>query len=469
MKKDLKNNRGLIHNFEFLSLRYTLHALCSMLSAHVSKLLVLSSVLLALLILCWIFLPNRANSGPYLDSAHGDTADGVNRSSLSSFNYSIGNCAHCHEQHASIGGSEPAPDTGDDTGPDIYLLFGRLSFPLIQNNVFCFLCHVEIDSYQSGGQVLNYSYSHQAGGDSETCPDSIKEAFHFINNDGTPLNNCSSNVGSSHRLQDIRGLLSGNWGFSSTGQNVDPCSGCHNPHRAQKDPHTSGRIISGKLLSAVSRPSQHTDLTTWELWGDDASERMNAYTPYYWAPKRALSGYEPDTTSTQDGSNLVDYVSLCTDCHNKTRVIYSNVLDRDLYRINWGADGDFHGTRPRNDGPGDRSGDDEWGDLLQPYKVGSAYTYSNYVLSCTDCHEPHGSPNEFLLRKTINGVQEGVINGEGQWYNWCQDCHLVYWNPPAPPGYSVHPPMDTDSDCFSGGGCHRHCDGTPCTLEGTLM
>ena len=62
-----------------------------------------------------------ADAGVYLDSAHGDNNYGVNRSGASGFptDYPEGFCAHCHEQHASIGGSEPSP-TG---GPSDYLLF----------------------------------------------------------------------------------------------------------------------------------------------------------------------------------------------------------------------------------------------------------------------------------------------------------------------------------------------------------
>src|SRR4030043_740937 len=45
----------------------------------------------------------------YTISAHGNTSYGVNRTGLSSFNYSIGNCAHCHEQHASIAGQTITP------------------------------------------------------------------------------------------------------------------------------------------------------------------------------------------------------------------------------------------------------------------------------------------------------------------------------------------------------------------------
>jgi hypothetical protein len=186
---------------------------------------------------------------------------------------------------------------------------------------------------------------------------------------------------------------------------------------------------------------------------------MNAYTPNYWAPKRIVGGYEPDGSFTQDGSNLADYVTLCTDCHNSTTTINSTRLGRNLYKINWGPGGDFHGGRARIDNGRDFSGPGEYGDLLEPYKVSGAYPKSNYILSCTDCHEPHGSPNEFLLRKTINGTQVNTINNSGRWYRWCQACHFVDTLPPP----SHLPVVDAQFNCFQGGACHRHCNGTACS------
>jgi len=43
-------------------------------------------------------------AGPYLDSAHGNSSYGVKRSITKLSDYARGNCAHCHEMHASIGG-----------------------------------------------------------------------------------------------------------------------------------------------------------------------------------------------------------------------------------------------------------------------------------------------------------------------------------------------------------------------------
>jgi hypothetical protein len=389
----------------------------------------------------WLLYPDKASSGSYLDSAHANTSDGVKRSATGfPTDYSQGNCAHCHEQHASITGAEPNPNS--PAGPDYYLLFMDLWINPSQSNLFCYGCHIGAGSLQSSwSRTLNYAcYSYRRGGDTTlTCPASVYESFQFVTNGGASQSNCSSNVGSSHLIPDIRAFMAGKAGFPSTLAYINPCSACHNPHRAKRD-------------YPCSQPGAHSNLTTWNVWGDDASERMNALTPNYWAPLRVGGGYEPDgciTSACQSGSNTPDYYSLCTDCHNTTFTIYSNRLGRNLYQINWtssAANGEFHGNKTRNDS----SMTPEWGDLITPYKVGGVYQLTNYVLNCTDCHEPHGSPNEFLLRKTVNGTNTSTIAGNGQWYYWCQTCHIL----------TTHQFINPTFNCFQGGACHRHNSGS---------
>ena len=58
----------------------------------------------------------------YINSAHGNSSTGIERSTLGvtagggSAGFAIGNCVHCHEQHASVGGVEPVPD---NSGPEM--------------------------------------------------------------------------------------------------------------------------------------------------------------------------------------------------------------------------------------------------------------------------------------------------------------------------------------------------------------
>jgi len=452
MKRCRNNESRIIRYYRLLALSSQLSAFCF--------------TLLAILILSWIFYPEHSSSGPYIDdSAHGSSEYGVKRNATGfPSDYARGLCAHCHEQHESIGGAEPQPEDGH---PSIYLL---LSDFVDQFNVPCFDCHTEINQLQdpTGPMNLQYSYSREAGGDANDCPNNINRAFAFITSDCTlsRANNCGSSVGSAHCLKDIAIFLKNTWniwGFNSAAAKNDPCSGCHNPHKAKRE-------------FPCSKPSAHANKYAWDVWGDDSTEKMRnkavSLGGTYCAPYRhnSTTTREPNgcsapptdcSTDCSNGSNLADYVSLCTDCHNSTNLISSTRLGRYLYRIGWSASGDFHGGRQRIDNGGDFSGTGEYGDLSEPYKSGGM---PNYVLSCTDCHEPHGSPNEFLLRPTVNGNAVNAAHaptgiGSGQWFYWCQACHSFNFVPPP----SHLAPIDATTNCFQGGSCHRHCDVSNCS------
>ncbi|MBW2186645.1 MAG: hypothetical protein JRG71_09705, partial [Deltaproteobacteria bacterium] len=81
----------------------------------------------------------------YSSSAHGDSTEGVSRSSLTD-DYETGNCGHCHEQHASIDGGEPEPSS--PVGPSDFLLLSDTvpDVPAEQNTYYetetaCLSCH----------------------------------------------------------------------------------------------------------------------------------------------------------------------------------------------------------------------------------------------------------------------------------------------------------------------------------------
>ena len=338
-------------------------------------------------------------AGEYLDSAHGtqnDAITGVDRLS----DYSDGNCAHCHEQHASIGGSEPSP-TG---GPDNYLLSDTSHTSQTDN--FCFDCHVDSGSLQTGGVINNYSYTYRAGGADDTAftGDDIKEHF-------------STARVSSHSLDNILTFITGKWGYTA---NSNPCSACHNPHAAQGDPADSSSYKSSSTRGyPVSRPSLHSNLSSWGLWGDESGEKMSDYTSHYQAPYRYLSAttYEPDGSSvTTNGSNLTDFATFCQDCHSYNMTASPYNLSHTP--IDWSTTG--------GEGGGDKHGKNiatqdtgaNYVDLLAPYS--SAWGSSNgLVLACTDCHEAHGSSSVSLVRKVVNG---GVAD-PATWKSLCGGCH----------------------------------------------
>jgi len=323
----------------------------------------------------------------YGRSAHGQPDYGVLRTSLPG--YERGGCAHCHEQHASVNGTEPEPVQGQPSG---YLLFDdNYQYPS-QDKDLCYQCHGP-DSYQDGG-IINYSYTQSFGGHS-SGPETIYEAFNL--------------GGSSHSLSDIQDFIVSKWP-SRFKEVSNPCSGCHNPHIAQRVKTDSA------LESAVTRPLPEE---TGNVWGDDKEgeeETMNEYVKKaalrYQSPLRADAGYEPGPSgsSIQDGSNLVDYVTFCTDCHNDKNVIFSTQLGRELLPINW--DLEKHGKGMATRGI----------DIDPPFSP----TSLGYVVACVDCHEPHGSPNAFLIREGVNGDRlSGTVTGfsASNWRYLCACCH----------------------------------------------
>jgi len=381
------------------------------LSTDVFKLLAFSTTLLALLILCWIFYPGMASSGPYLNSAHGNSDYGVNRPRTGGFGYTIGNCAHCHEQHASI--------NGQTLGPFGYELF--YDHWIGACDLFCYRCHSSLAGVEQ--HVNNYLYSCNYGG--ESCTTYVTVRQHFCDND-------SDNVrfGSKHNLAQIRTIIKNNgygWGFPA---DPDPCSACHNPHLSQ----TRGNKQYQSFVpshTAIVRPSEHTS-NPLNLWGDNANETMLYYaqhdnggtyqSPCYGSNNNIACLYEPAGDGTYDGSNLPDYVTFCLDCHQYQQ--HDPERSAVVKAIAWGPTGDRHGGYQSNDCSA-YGLNIELGSERLPY-VGPY----NYVLSCTDCHEPHaGRKRIHLIRRFINGeaVAAGISSGDNvqDGIAICTRCHNV--------------------------------------------
>lgn len=390
--------------------------------------------------ICFI-LPERADSGPYLDSAHGNSAYGVDRTSLSAFGYSKGNCVHCHEQHASIGGSEPAPTAND---PSKFCLLadnfsGVTTKPYVQSDNVCFSCHISTGTFQSP-PFSNYSYSITFGGSSDSTPNNIQDAFNGL---------------SYHNLYDtyrfITGLSGSHPNFTNFPSDSNPCSGCHNIHIAQRSSgKPSGSFDATK--SAISKPGVHNN-----LWGSSIGQKMSDYAPLYQPPYYNVINLEPDGATSDRSTQAAktpDYVTFCTDCHNNLNTIYSSVLGRNLYTFDWGAE---------KHGKGVAADNGAFNEIIAPYQDTQL---GSYVLACTDCHEPHGSSNNFLVRTRVNnGTVTVTSNGAGsfgkEWLFFCDNCHDNLNG-----GVHVHP---TDAGCLTchPGGDYKVC--TDCHYHGNLF
>jgi len=157
--------------------------------------------------------PQLVLAGLYADSAHGQKVD---RSSIdnrfSDPPYAVGNCAHCHEQHASLGGVEPDPQGGL---PSKYLLFASMT-----SHAFCNECHDSDGPAEDDVAIL----SSHASGHKNPSP--------------------------------ITGM-------------IVRCVDCHDVHIAQSVKHIEAD--DGNTASAVLRKVGGVDVTNWTDIGKPAS------------------------------------------------------------------------------------------------------------------------------------------------------------------------------------------------------
>ncbi len=375
----------------------------------------------------------------YADSAHGSTSCGVKCSDTT---YTKGDCVNCHDP------------SGPDACVNELMLFAPMN-PTSQTDNFCFQCHKGSGSVQVGG-VTNNDYGSTFGGGPPNSTN-IKDAFNF----GPP--NQASTAGSSHNLKKLRNgwmvTAGGDWVTTDT----NACVVCHDPHFSQKnhDPYPD----SPPYKTAIRRPDAPSSSINRprNLWGDEANsdagaELLSEGTTGYQAPKRVGGNYEPaGQTSPTDGSNLTGFNRFCWTCHRfsipnaETDADPLTLGGRNLRAINWSNSGDCHGNRAES--PDEYIGDPPctYGSLKPPYDDPD----KNYVLSCTDCHEPHGSPNVFLLRTVVNGkdISPYIQTWSGMesrgMYEFCTACHNV--NGACGPHWWGEDPSN-----FGCGYCHFH-------------
>jgi hypothetical protein len=312
--------------------------------------------------------------------------------------------------------------------------------------------------------VENQDYGANFGG-GDAMSDNIKDAFNF----GLP--NQEWTTGSSHNLYSVRNWTRtkppGDWITDDT----NACLVCHSTHLSQQNfPVTNN--AQGGIKTAIRRvhaPSSGTNRPG-NLWGDEsgnfellADESIVYQAPYYGSFESGV--FEPAGDSTSDGSNLPNYVRFCAyeSCHSLAIPNYAtdadpeSLMGRPLLAIDWTSAGSVHGMLAGS--PKYSVGEScSYGSLKPPYDDPDA----NYVLACTDCHEPHGSEGTFLLRTVVNGKQVSPIN---QWlgtmdavamWDFCTACHNL--NVPCGPHQCDNIPDNGLPDCSESGCgyCHDH-------------
>jgi len=414
-----------------------------------------TAILIVVGVLVWAFMASDVIAyyeATYAESAHGHSTKGVNRSGAG---HDIGDCANCHDTFDSN-------FCGND--PNGLMLFAPRN-PTSQTANFCFQCHCDPVSSAQFEMVDNYDYGARFGGGDPANSTNIQDAFNFGR--GHP----DWTTGSSHNLQLVRNWTRtkppGDWISNDT----NACLVCHDPHLSQKnnnDPYPTPPTYK----TAIRRPHAPSSGTNrpGNLWGDESgasppeltAEDPGAYqAPYYGSGPWDEDGpFEPAGDGTSDGSNLPNFVRFCAyeSCHSlpipnaATDADPSTVMERSLFAIDWTSSGNAHGARA--DGPNYSGVESCWyGSLKPPYDDPD----ENYVLACTDCHEPHGSESVFLLRRVVNGKEVPPIEQwigtmeSGGMLQFCTACHNL--NMPCGP----HACRD-ELECseWGCGYCHSH-------------
>ncbi len=145
-------------------------------------------IIISCLSSCMFILPNAINTyaGTYTSSAHGNSSTGVSGRAT---DYETGNCAHCHDQHASRINSTHTPNNA---------LRG-----LSEENL-CLDCHDGSPATRNISTVLSSStYTHNVSGYS---------GLHKVDEDSSEI---------------------------SANKHVE-CTDCHNPHKAGSTKHSKG-------------------------------------------------------------------------------------------------------------------------------------------------------------------------------------------------------------------------------------
>ncbi|MBU2537799.1 MAG: hypothetical protein KKH22_05125 [Proteobacteria bacterium] len=222
-----------------------------------------------------LYFPLSVFAGDYRNSSHGNATTGVDRSSIDTkyTTFSKGNCAHCHEQHASLAGIEPNPVSG---AASPYAVFAN------EENL-CFECH------DVGGPAkTDIKSQYQKTNKHPKLTDPATEGIH------RPWEKTSTDFTGAYRHAE--------------------CTDCHNPHAATAanpifnvtgvNPAngSAGSLPTFTFVTVTDRDQQYKVCfkchSNWTATTRLTAAQFNpANDSFHWVEKDKLATYTPNSSS----------------------------------------------------------------------------------------------------------------------------------------------------------------------------
>lgn len=307
--------------------------------------------------------------------------------------YQPGECNHCHELHASFGGSEPLPNSGGDAGPDPYLLMRKYGTSENYSNL-CWYCH---DNIMGGGGPGTGFWGFYQGGGWAGSP--YQNSSHYnSSNFYWPGTTEISPVPNIWPRQNRSSLPSGNKGS---------CLNCHTPHGIKvSDANTAFDTTSPVDESGGVLAANQVKCTS--LNPDTPVGCNRSVSTDYLIPRQLIAWEE----------------TLCERCHDSTGPAG---LGTGLNNMNIKDE-----INKRNTGGSGHPVDDT--SLAGRHVVSEALPITIKHVECYDCHNPHAvKPTnrvEGMKYIDISGTVRNPAQGDRQPYIYevCFKCHGDTYN-----------------------------------------
>ncbi len=239
------------------------------------------------------------------------------------------------------------------------------------------------------------------------------------------------------------------------------CITCHNPGVVTGKTSEGGYPLT--LPTEAEIPFTQRIIDGWPTldnppWPYDTMPKPLVYgQPFADDPDPNVQG---DETPGMDDTEIPDFTTFCQTCHRQIAGRYgmSNNYSRLKYDPIRFIKGDGGGNVATHGMARGRESHTDTLGLKEPFRSSrldeEGNVIANLYLSCTDCHEPHGSINPYFIRTKVNGIS-GVRITKEKFYGLCSKCHHIA--NPWPGGYPHGLPGDmAERNCIE---CHNHAAG----------